>query len=235
MKTLRLLGLFVFVGGALQVSAAFQSAQLSPDNPMPQYPAALILSGITRGYAVIAVSIDAEGNVRDALPLAYTQPQLARASMEALREWKFIPARLDGNPVPVQTDFRFDYTLEGAVISANIVNHFFFDNIENAGDNVAIYEPGRPARLDSPLVRVAGAAPKYARDAERAGVRGTVQVSFYVDETGAVRLPSVEAGSDPYLMEQAVEAVRGWKFEAPTIRGTPVIVAARQEFKFGGK
>lgn len=235
MKTLRLLGLSVFVGGVLQGSAALQSVQLSPDNLMPQYPGSLILSGITRGYAVIAVSIDAEGNLHDALPLAYTQEQLARASLEALRGWKFLPARLDGNPVPVQVDFRFDFSLQGAVITTNIVNHFFFDSFENAGDNAPKYQPGRPSRLDSPLVRLAGESPKYAREAERAGVQGTVQVRFYIDETGAVRLPSVVAGADPYLMEQAVEAVRGWKFEAPTIRGLPVLVAARQEFKFGGK
>jgi hypothetical protein len=31
-----------------------------------------------------------------------------------------------------------------------------------------------------------------------------------------------------------LEAVRGWKFEAPTARGRPVLIAAAQEFDFGG-
>lgn len=230
-----MLSLLLAVVGALPVPAAFQSMQVSPDNVMPQYPNNLLLAGITRGYAVVAVSIDAEGKLREALPLAYTRPEFARATLAAVGEWQYIPARLDGERVPVQTEIRVDYTLEGAVITTNIVNHFFFDSFENAGDNAAVYQPGRPDRLDAPLVRIAGTAPKYALNAARAGVSGTVQVRFYVDAQGEVRMPSVAGGTDRYLMDQAVTAVRGWKFTPPTIRGSPVLIAASQEFNFGSK
>ena len=233
MKTNHMLSLLFAVVGALPVPAAFQSVQLSPDNLMPQYPGSLLMSGITRGYAVIAVSIDAEGKLRDALPLAYTQPELARASLAAVREWQYIPAELDGVRVPVQTEIQFDYTAHGAVITTNAINHFFFDSFDNVGDTAWTYRPGRPDRLDAPLVRVAGNAPKYALAAARAGVSGTVQVHFYVDEQGDVRLPAVAEVGDPYLMEQAMAAVRGWKFTPPTIRGSPVLIVASQEFNFG--
>lgn len=235
MKTNHMLSLFLAVVGALPVPAAFQSVQMSSDNVMPAYPNNLLLAGITRGYAVIAVSIDGEGKLREALPLAYNRSEFARTSIAALQEWAFIPARLDGERVPVQTEIRFDYTVEGAVITTNAVNHFFFDSFDMAGDNAPIYQPGRPDRLDEPLVRIAGAAPKYAHEAVRAGIVGTVQVHFYVDEQGEVRMPCVAAGENPYLMEQAVQAVRGWKFTAPTIKGSPVLVAASQEFNFGRK
>lgn len=230
-----MLSLLLAVVGALPVPAAFQSVQVSPDNVMPRYPNNLLLAGITRGYAVIAVSIDAEGKLREALPLAYNRAEFARTSIAALQEWEFIPARLDGARVPVQTEIRFDYTTEGAVITTNAFNHFFFDSYDNAGDNAAIYQPGRPGHLDAPLVRIAGTAPKYAHEALRAGITGTVQVHFYVNEQGEVRMPCVAAGENPYLMEQAVEAVRGWKFTTPTIHGSPVLVAASQDFHFGRK
>jgi len=42
------------------------------------------------------------------------------------------------------------------------------------------------------------------------------------------------AGEHPYLAEQAVLAVRHWKFAPPTSKGRPVLVAAAQEFDFGG-
>ena len=65
------------------------------------------------------------------------------------------------------------------------------------------------------------------------GVRGKVQVHFYIDENGAARMPAIDNSDHPYLSEIAVEAVRGWKFEAPTANGAPVLVEALQEFNFG--
>ena len=55
-----------------------------------------------------------------------------------------------------------------------------------------------------------------------------------IDETGAVRLPAIETAGNPYLMDQAISAVRTWKFEPITSRGQPVLVVARQEFNFVG-
>ena len=40
----------------------------------------------------------------DDLVVAYTDSHFARTSMDALRDWRFAPARLDGEPVPVQFD-----------------------------------------------------------------------------------------------------------------------------------
>ncbi len=232
MKSLRLLPCLVLLAAA-PVFAAFESARLAPDNFMPDYPAALKMMGVTRGYAIVALSIDAEGKGQDTLVLSYNDIHFARTSLATLQEWQFIPARLDGVAVPVQVDLRFDYKLEGAVISANVINHFFFDGFKNAGDYVPVYQPGHPDELDRPLVRIAGDAPHYANQAAKDGVRGLVKVSFYIDEKGEVRLPAVIANPHPYLMEQAVAAVRTWKFEPPTQNGQPVLVAASQEFNFG--
>jgi TonB family protein len=64
-------------------------------------------------------------------------------------------------------------------------------------------------------------------------VRGVVVVRFYIDEEGNVRLPSVTGQADGYLVEQALTAVREWKFAPVTSGGQPVLVAAQQEFNFG--
>lgn len=235
MKTSRFaFGFLLLLAAALPAPAAFQSAQPGPDNPQPQFPAALTAEGITRGRALVAISIDETGRVKDMLPLAYSNIRFARASMEALQDWRFTPAQVDGQPVPVQTEMSFDYTLEGAVISTNVLNHFFFDNFDDIGDYALVYRPAAPERLDGPPVRVAGEDPRYAKAAAKNGVRGRVQVRFYIDEHGGVRLPAVANPADPYLMEQAVGAVRTWKFSPVTSRGRPVLVIARQDFDFGG-
>ena len=100
MNNLRSLLCLALLAAAVPAFAQFESARISSDNPMPQYPAGLTLSGITKGYAVVAVSVDAEGKVQDSLVLAYTQPQFARATLEVVNKWIFIPARLDGAAVP---------------------------------------------------------------------------------------------------------------------------------------
>ncbi len=228
-----LLSVLFLAASTLAASATLKSAQPLPDNPMPVYPNALKLDGITRGRAVLAISVDADGHVKDMLPLAYTNERFARSSMDALRDWHFTPAQLDGMVVPVQLELTFEYTLQGAVISTNVADHYLFDRFEYAGDNAFSYQPVAAQRTDHPPVRVGGTAPSYAVNAEQEGVRGRVTVRFYIDEKGDVRLPAVTTTANPYLMEQAMTAVRTWKFEPVTSHGRPVLVVAQQEFSFG--
>jgi hypothetical protein len=51
-----------------------------------------------------------------------------------------------------------------------------------------------------------------------------VIVSFYVDETGKVRLPNVDSNSPALLIASVIKTVSGWKFAPPTIKGKPVLV-----------
>ena len=235
MKTFRpVTVILLFVASVLSAAAAFQSAQLLPDNIMPRFPGAMLMDGITHGRAVIAVSIDATGQVRDTLPLAYSHIRFARTSEEALREWRFAPARYDGQPVPVQVELNFDYTAEGAVITSNITDHFLFDRFDAIMGGELTYRPGKATQLDRAPVRISGVAPQYAVAAVKDGVQGRVRVHFYIDEQGGVRQPAVTSDTHPYLAEQAVMAVRDWKFEPVTSHGQPVLVQAEQEFDFGG-
>lgn len=235
MKVIRSLLFAALLVPAVPGLAQFESVRFHPDNPMPPYPPSLQMAGVTRGFAVAAVSIDTEGKVQDAMILAHTNPRFADTALEALRGWRFIPARFDGQPVPVHTELRIDFSLEGAVITTNIVNHFFFDRFEGIGDMAVTTQLCPAARLDRPPQRVGGESPRYAEAADKDGVHGRVQVHFYIDEDGMVRFASAEPVGHPYLMEQAVQAVRHWKFEPPTSRGRPVLVAAVQEFTFGGR
>lgn len=222
---------------ALPASAQFESARFHPDNVMPPYPPSLQMAGVTRGNVVVAVTIDPEGKVQDAMVLAHTQERLADTALTALRGWRFIPARLDGTPVPIQTELTIEFSLEGAVISTNMINHFFFDNMPGMGD-MAVTSHLCPAnRLDRLPQRLEGESPRYADAAGKDGVRGRVRVHFYIDERGEVRFACAEPAGHPYLLEQAVQAVRRWKFEPPTSRGRPVLVAAVQDFDFdsGGR
>jgi len=234
MKTPRLLlSVAVFATAALAGSAAFESARALPDNPMPIFPNGLRLTGVTEGRAIVAISVDRDGRVKDQLVVAYTDPHFARTTTDALRDWRFTPARLDGEPVPVQFDLSFEYRLEGAVVSSGILEHMLYDHLEKMGPRALSYRPVKAVAIDHAPVRVAGSEPKYALAAAKEGVHGSVVVRFYIDEQGNVRLPSVAGVPDAYLTEQAMTAVREWKFAPVTAGGQPVLVAAQQEFNFG--
>ncbi len=233
MKTFRSFLLAALLVPAAPGLAQFESVRFPSDNPMPQFPPTLMMDGITRGQVVVAVSIDPEGKVQDAMVLAHTHPRLADTALAALREWRFLPARLDGTPVPVQTELTIDFNLEGAVISTNRLDLFFLDHTGGAGRKGVTTHLCPAQQLDRPPQRVAGEAPRYAEAAGKDGVQGRVRVHFYINEAGEVRFASAVPDAHPYLMEQAVAAVRRWKFEPPTSHGRPVLVAAVQEFSFG--
>jgi TonB family protein len=190
------------------------------------------VAGITRGTLVVATSIGIEGKVTDSLVLGYTHDSLVRPTLEVMKEWKFTPARLDGEPVPVQVVLTFEFTLEGAVITTNVINHFFFDHFARMGDGAFKYRVYSSSEIDRVPALINTVKPKYAVEAEKQGIRGKVQVDFYIDENGNVRMPAINAAAHPYLTDQAVAAVREWKFAPPTHGGQPVLVAASQEFDF---
>lgn len=235
MNTLLRLSSLLALGAALALpaGAAFESIKFDPENPPPLYPLLLKVEGITRGNAIVAISVGADGRLSDSLVLGYTHELFAQACVEVLKEWRFTPARLDGTPVPARIELTFNFTLEGAVISANIVNHFYFDHFETLGDGRYSYRPCRTNEVDRVPAPVVKVTPKYAFEAEQQGVRGKVEVRFYIDETGAVRLPAVDANAHPYLADTALAAVKEWRFEPPTHRGRPVLIAASQVFDFG--
>ena len=237
MNTLLRLPLLLALGAlsVTRLGAALESVKYDPENVAPRFPLPLEVDGITLGHAIISISVNAEGRLTDWLVLGYTHELLAKSCVKALQEWRFIPARLDGVPVPAQVTLTFDFFREGAVITSGITEHFLYGGLDElAGQGRYAYRLRSSRELDHAPVRVSSTAPKYALAAARDGVSGRVQVSFYIDEQGAVRMPAVEASAHPYLAEQAVTALRGWKFEPPTSHGRRVLIAASQEFDFNG-
>lgn len=212
--------------------AALESIKIASDNELPRFPSTLIAEGITMGHAIVAISISPEGKLDDLLVLGYSHERLARTATEALRSWRFVPAKLDGQPVGAQTELRFDFTVEGAVITSSITERYLAEVAGRPLGSRAIRQPCPRGELDRVPARIAGDAPHYAVAAAKEGVRGSVEVHFYIDEQGVVRMPAVSTGQHPYLMGIAVDAMKGWKFEPPTSHGRPVLVAAAQTFDF---
>jgi TonB family protein len=229
----RLLGFLAFLTlAAAQAGAAVEPVKLAPDSPLPRLPASLQMNAFSHGRVVLVIDISAEGMPTDWLVLGYTHELLVKACSEVLPSWRFSPATLDGSAVPAQVVLTVNFGVDGIVVSSNALDEMFVRTLGGLEDRL-VHCTRSAGALDRVPARVTGVSPKYAAKALQQGVRGKVQVHFYIDETGAVRLPSVDASAHPYLAGQAIEAVRDWKFEPPVSKGQPVLIAASEEFNFG--
>ncbi len=113
MRTLTRLLILSFVIGAI-LPTAFAGDIIPPRSIhriAPIYPVEARLKQMTGVVEVVAL-IDENGNVSRGdvvkrLPLAGRG--LEKATVDAVKQWKFEPARLDGNPVPVKFNLTIRY------------------------------------------------------------------------------------------------------------------------------
>jgi TonB family protein len=137
-----------------------------------------------------------------------------------------------GEPIAAATEVAVKFAVEGTVVvslttleSINLRLYSLFNNPDAS-------RPRTLSELDRIPTPIAAPSPGYPARLAQPGASGHVTVAFYIDESGAVRLPSVEAGEDPELAAAAIDALRNWKFEPPTVKGRAVLVRASQLFTF---
>jgi protein TonB len=73
----------------------------------PKYPQAA-LAVHTQGAVQIEATINKEGNVINPKVLS-GDPVLARAALEAVRQWRYKPYYLDGDPVEIETQITINF------------------------------------------------------------------------------------------------------------------------------
>lgn len=213
------------------LAAAFESVTFEA-TVEPQIPAVLRAEGMRDARVVLVIDVDAGGVLTDLLVTAASHQELIRPCTEAVRQWRFKPARYEREPVAAQLTLTINLSQVGAVVTRTAAETVG-DWTERLSGRRMDYQLCRASEVDRPLVAITRVNPDYARDAESIGIGGRVRVHFFVDEKGEVRMPSVAPSAHPYLAGLASEAMRGWRFEPPTREGRPVLVAAVQDFDFG--
>jgi TonB family protein len=194
------------------------------------YPLALLRDGISHGEARVLASIDADGRLTEFMILGYTHKPFADSALEALAIWKFEPARVNGEPVGTVADITFRFEVNGILLVERVGVPQYTPG-DTYGRDYA-YRPHGLRSLDAIPNPLHIAQPIYPKEWIDQGHRGTVTVDFYIDETGAVRMPSVSATQNPLLAAAASAAVREWKFTPPQHKGRPVLAHCQQVFKF---
>lgn len=78
--------------------AAAKDAEIKPLAVVdPIYPEGL--KSKVKGDAVVAVTVDARGHVVEPTVVSATEPAFGEAAIRAIREWRFVPAVKNGEPV----------------------------------------------------------------------------------------------------------------------------------------
>src|SRR5215831_531489 len=92
---------------------------------------------------------------------------------------------------------------------------------------------------EDPILRVGGSViaptiafkvdPQYSDQARKAGIQGTVVMQAVIEKDGSVQILRIIRGIGFGLDENAVEALRQWRFRPATRDGVPVRVALNIE------
>ena len=220
------------VGGNVQMSKLIRKVA-------PLYPEAARSANV-EGNVMLDMRIDEAGMVSE-VRVIRGHPLLDQAAIDAVRQWRYQPTLLNGEPVPVQTTVSISFS-EGGVV-----------RIESAEFVAPVEVPPRtPSQTTVPFatapriepLRVGGNVqesriihkvdPVYPEGARQARISGIVMLEVTVNEAGEVATIRVIRGH-PLLDQAAVDAVRQWRYEPTYLNGVavPVIATATVIFNPG--
>lgn len=195
-----------------------------------QFPLVLARDGIKHGEARLLLDLDPRGRLVDTLIVGYTHAPFADAALSAIRHWRFEPPQLNGEPVGTVVDCEIVFSVEGILFYTRngppvfekrpaFGEKFSF----RAQELIALDRIPTPQHVEAPI---------YLEEWADRGMRGKVTIDFYIDETGAVRMPSSISSEFPLLDAAATAAIRQWRFAPPLLKGRPVIAHCEQVFTF---
>jgi TonB family protein len=187
--------------------------------PNPVYPQNAI-AGHLQGPVVLVVVISPQGDVSKILSVD-GPPLLAASARDAVQQWKFKPFLQNERPIEVKTAVAVYYKLDQP---ANPITTSSTDLV-----------PRKVGGGVSPPILLFAVDPKFSPEAKDKKVGGTVLVGLVVDEKGKPLYIRVIRGVGMGLDENAVEAVKQYKFKPAMENGKPVRVSINIEVNFNLK
>jgi protein TonB len=79
--------------------------------PPPKYPDSLKREGVS-GVVAVSIVIDEHGVVTSSTITKSSHPDFEKPALEAVKNWKFKPAKKDGNPVKVKVTLPLRFNVE---------------------------------------------------------------------------------------------------------------------------
>jgi TonB family protein len=197
----------------------------------PDYPIEAAKKGIT-GHIVVDVVIDKAGNVRDAR-IAHSVPELDRAALDAVRQWRFAKPQVSGAPADIAATVVLAFTLGRDAPPVNELDLAetalarALETITREASCIAAVSAAATAQRRAgaggfePPRKIRDVRPVYPALAQKARVTGAVVMEAVIDENGRVTCTRV-LKSVPLLDQAARDAVSQWEFSPVRMSGVPV-------------
>jgi TonB family protein len=190
----------------------------------PVYPADAASARVS-GIVILEAVVGPSGEVTDAKVLK-SIPLLDEAALQAVKQWRYTPTTLNGQPVPVIMTVTVNFTIDGAATQPVLVNGAPPQSIAASSSLATEWKGAPPIRTGgtiTPPERVKYVPPVYPADAQQARVTGIIILEAIIDENGNVAMTKVLKGV-PMLDDAAVSAVSQWKYTPTLLNGVAVPV-----------
>ena len=206
----------------------------------PIYPP-LARQARIQGSVILQVVINKSGDVAN-IQLYSGHPMLAPAAIDAVKQWKYKPYLLNGEPVEVETRVTVNFTLPEKRPAEGVVGDMpgGFHPGEQGG--IAPDTPGDAGHPAVPQrVRVSQGVmagllvtkvpPEYPPDGKDQHIQGVVLLRVIIDRGGNVSNIQLISGH-PLLAPAAIEAVKQWKYRSYLLNGAPVEIETQVQVNF---
>lgn len=207
----------------LPADLRFDTAPEMKSVHLPVYPYALRRDKV-QGKARAGIVIAPSGRVANVHVLEASHPEFGRALQASLEGFRFVPAKLHGQPV--QSIMTFSQDFNGLT------------PVDSPGDDMLSLEKRSPEKilqltdLDAPLQPRSRRAPRFPFDVPEGVVAGEAIIECLIDRTGRVRLPRIKSATHESFGYAAVQAATSWWFDPPLVKGKPAVVRAQIPFVF---
>lgn len=157
--------------------------------------------------------------------------RLTKAIAKRIGNWKFVPAKINDNPVKCWSDIKVNILMKSDGTYYTELPDFL-KNIHPFNQNDAYYVAVEqmPALVGG--IRGLQEKIRYPEIAKRAGVQGKVFILAYIDENGNVANAKVLKGIGSGCDDAALTAVKNSKFIPGEQRGKPVKVQVTVPISF---
>jgi TonB family protein len=181
-----------------------EGALISKVDPIyPEIAKAAHVQGVVVLHAVISKTGDVEN-----LSVISGAPMLTASAIEAVKQWKYDPYLLNGQPTDVETTINVSFTLDGD------------------GDKSVSPPPEGSMSVAAGVMEgnlISKVDPFYPPIARAAGVEGVVVLRVIISITGKVKSMQVISGPQ-MLIGSAIYAVDQWKYKPYLLNGQPTEV-----------
>jgi TonB family protein len=172
-----------------------------------------------QGQVVVRAFVSETGDVEKVEEVS-GDPMLAKAAIDAVKNWKFKPFIRNGKPVKASTKLSFNFA--------------FSENINK--ENVPTDQPASVKRVRvsegvSGGLLIHRVTPAYPPEARQARIQGTVLLRAIISKKGKITDLHVISGPEE-LVQAATSAVQQWRYRPYLLKGEPVEVDTEIQVNF---